>query len=250
MAITALHLARVGSEDNETNFLLAAHHHSLALPLIRSELEAINEENCHAVYACGHLVTKYAFAASATSSEDHVFSSGTGEVSEFLPLVRGAFAVAGYCMNWLVAGPLGPSMERPRDENPSFALNPDDAYLSRLLPVLRARESADTEACCEALNAIRRLLAMAATPNQTIAVKTLVLSWPAQISQDYIELMSKRKPEALVVLAHYCIMLKMIDSFWFMEGCAARLLEQCRRDLSEEWHPHIEWPISVVGSNE
>jgi hypothetical protein len=226
--------------------LLATHHQSLALPLIRSELESINEENCHAVYACGHLVTKYAFA-SPRSSEAQVFSPGMGEVSEFLPLVRGAFQVADHCLDWLLAGPLGASMEKPLDETPDLNLNADDGLFARLLPVLQAGRDEDGEACCEALNVLRKLLAMAATPDQTIAVKTLVLSWPAQISQRYIELMSERKPEALVVLAHYCIMLKMIDSFWFMKGCAARLLDQCRRDLSKKWHPHIEWPLSVVG---
>ncbi|KAE9362929.1 hypothetical protein N431DRAFT_390396 [Stipitochalara longipes BDJ] len=246
MAITALHLSKLHPEESESHLLLAVHHQNLALPLIRSELQSINEENCHAVYACGHLVIKYAFASSK-SLEAQIFSPGTGEISEFLPLVRGAFSVASHTLDWLLAGPLGPSMERPRDENPDFALNPEDASFARLLPVLRAGGNEEGEACCEALNMLRKLLAMAATPDQTIAVKTLVLSWPAQVSQRYIELMSERQPEALVVLAHYCIMLKMIDSFWFMKGCAAMLLEQCRRDLRKEWHPHIEWPMSVVG---
>ena len=245
MAITALHLARLHPEGSESNLRLAAHHQSLALPLIRSELESIDEENCHAVYACGHLVIKYAFA-SAKSLDAHVFSAGTGEVSEFLPLVRGAFAVASHCLDWLLAGPLGPSMERPLDENPDFALNPEDTSLARVLPLLRGRGNQDGEVCCEALNVIRKLLAMAATPDQTIALKTLVLSWPSQISDVYLKLVSERNPEALVVLAHYCIMLKMIDSFWFMRGSAARLMEQCRRDLSAEWQPHIEWAASVV----
>jgi hypothetical protein len=245
IAITALHLTRLRPEERDSYLLLATHHQSLALPLIRSELQSINEENCHAVFACGHLVTKYAFA-SPRSLEAQVFSPGIGEIAEFLPLVRGAFAVADHCLDWLLAGPLGTSMEKPLDDSPDFDLNLDDASYSRILPVLRGSGDEDGEACCEALNALRKLLAMAATPNQTIAVKTLVLSWPAQISQRYIELMSKRNPRALIVLAHYCVMLKMIDSFWFMEGSAARLLDQCRRDLSKKWRSHIEWPLSVV----
>jgi len=245
-ALTALHLTRLKPEESDYYLVLATHHQNIALPLIRSELESINEENCHAVYACGHLVTKYAFASSQ-SLETQVFSPGLGEVSEFLPLVRGAFSVANHCLNWLLAGPLGPCMERPLDGKPDLSMNPDDALYARLLPVLRVNGDEDGEACCEALNALRTLLAMAATPNQTMSNKTLVYCWPSQISQRYIELMSERKPEALVVLAHYCIMLKTIDYFWFMKGCAARLLEQCRRDLSKDWHPHIEWPLSVVG---
>ncbi len=90
--------------------------------------------------------------------------------------------------------------------------------------------------------------AMAATPNQTISTKTLAYSWPMQVSQRYIVLISERRPEALVVLAHYCVMLKMIDSLWFMEGCAVRILEQCRKNLEPKWHHYIEWPLSVIGA--
>ena len=121
------------------------------------------------------------------------------EVSEFLPLVRGAFAVASHSQDWLAAGPLGFSMERPRNENPNITLNLEDTSLARPLPVLRARGDVDAEVCCEALNVLQKLLAMAVIPNETIAVKTLVLSWPAQISQNFIELRSERKPKAFVI---------------------------------------------------
>ena len=154
---------------------MATHHQSLALPLIRSQLEPINEESHHAVYACGHLVTKYAFA-SPRSSEAQVFSPGVGEVSEFLPLVRGAFQVADHCIDWLLAGPLGALMEKPLEAIPDLNSNAYDGLFARLLPVLQASGDEVRETCCEALNVLRKLLAMAATPDQTIAVKTLVLS--------------------------------------------------------------------------
>ncbi len=245
-ALAALHLTRLKPQESDYYLVLATHHQNLALPLIRSELESINEENCHAVYACGHLVTKYAFASSQ-SLETQVFSPGLGEVSEFLPLVRGAFSVAEHCLNWLLARPLGPCKEKPLNDTPDLSLNPDNALYARPLSVLRANGGGDGEACCEALNSLRTLLAMDATPGQTMSTKTLVFWWPFKISQRYIELMSEGTPEALVVLAYYCIMLKKIDYFWLMKGCAARLFEQCRRDLSKYWHPHIELPLSVVG---
>jgi hypothetical protein len=90
-------------------------------------------------------------------------------------------------------------MEKPLEAIPNLNINADDGLFARLLPVLQASGDEVREACCEALNVLRKLLAMAATPDQTIAVKTLVLSWPAQISQRYIEWMSMRNPEALVV---------------------------------------------------
>jgi hypothetical protein len=217
----------------------------MALPLIRSGLTQLDEDNCHALYVCGHMVVKYAFA-SPQSPGSLVFSPGTGTVSEFVPLLRGAFSMYDRALEWLAAGPLGPSIERPFGQDPSLSQNPDDELLASLLPLF-VKGGKDASVCCEALNTLRRLFAMIATPNQTLSTKTIVYSWPVQVPERYIILMSERNQEALVVLAHYCIMLNMINSFWFMEGCAARLLDQCRKELDEEWLPHIQWPLSVVG---
>ncbi|KAH8885297.1 hypothetical protein GQ53DRAFT_659970 [Thozetella sp. PMI_491] len=227
---------------------LAIHHQNLALPLFREALASVTESNCHALYACGHLVTKFAFA-SPQSRESLIFSPSAGTVSEFIFLLRGSFSIHDYALEWLSNGPLGFCLEKPLDENPDFSLNPDDSNLARLLSFLLLDDGEDINICCGALNSLRRLLAMAATPGQTISIKTLAYSWPVQVSQRYIVLVSEKKPLALVVLAHYCVLLKMIDYFWFMNGCAMRILEQCRNNLEPKWHRYIEWPISVLGLN-
>lgn len=246
MALSALHISKIRQSESTHYVLLAAHHQSLALPLIRSALLNITEENCHALYACGHLVTKYAFA-SLELSENLIFSPGMGVVAEFLPLLRGAFAVHDHSLNWLVSGPLGGCLETPCAQAPAFSQNPDDSHFVRILMLFQSIGTEDALICGEALNLLRTLFAMIATPNQTVSTKTLIYTWPAKVCESYISIMTERKPEALLVLAHYCIMLKLIDSFWFMNGCASRLLAQCRKDLSEEWHPYISWPLSVVG---
>jgi hypothetical protein len=246
MSLSALHISKLRQSESSHYLLLAAHHQTVALPLMRSALTRITEENCHALYACGHIVTKYAFA-SPQPPDSLVFCLEIGAVSQFLPLIRGAFSVHDHSFECLASGPLGSCLEVPPDEPPDFHHNPEDASLAQLLTLLRAKGTEDAITCCEALSQLRTLFAMIATPNQTVSTKTLVYSWPAQVSEEYITIMSQRKPEALLVLAHYCIMLKMIDSFWFMKGCAARLLGQCRKDLSKDWQPYILWPLAVVG---
>jgi hypothetical protein len=67
-------------------------------------------------------------------------------------------------------------MEKPLEETPDLNLNAGDGLFAQLLPVLQASGDEVREACCEALNVLRKLLATAATPNQTIAVKTLTSS--------------------------------------------------------------------------
>lgn len=245
LAITALHISYLRPDESESYLVFAARHESIALPLIRSGLTELDEENCHALYACGHLIIKYAFACPHFPGS-LVFSSGIGTVAELVPLLRGAFSVQDHCREWLTAGPFASCLEVPLSPNPSFSLNPDDERLAALLPLF-SDDSEDAAVCIEALNVLRRLFAMMASPGQTISTKTLVYRWPVEVPRRYLVLMSERNPKALVILAHYCIMLNMLKSFWFMEGCAAPVLRQCRQELGDEWLPHIQWPLSVLG---
>jgi hypothetical protein len=173
---------------------------------------------------------------------------------DFIPLLRGAYSIYNYALEWLSAGPLSFSLglchEKSLDEVPEFSQNPDDAYLARLLPLFNTYSDEDAHTCGEALNSLRGLFARAATLNRSISDEALVFSWPAQVPQRYTILICERKPEALVVMAHYCVMLKSIESSWYMSGRAVRLLDQCRNDLSDEWLPLIDWPLSIVGLTE
>ena len=144
-------------------------------------------------------------------------------------------------------GPLAFCLEQPLDNNPKFDLYPNDDHLARLLSTLLANGSEDSNICCGALNSLRKLFAMASTPNQTISTKTLVFSWPMEVSERYLELVGEHSPEALLVLAHYCVMLKMVDSFWFMRGSAVNILRQCQQILEPRWQQYIDWPLKVVG---
>jgi hypothetical protein len=230
--------------------MIAIHHQGLALPLFRSSLANVTEKNCHAIYACGHLVAKTAFA-SPQLRQSLFLSSSVGGVSEAFSLIRGAWAIHQYAFEWLSAGPLGFCLERALDENPDFDLYPDDPYLARLLSVLLVSggQEEDVHICCGAVNLLRKLFAMTATPGQTMSIKTIAYSWPAQLPDRYFVLVGDLMPQALVVLAHYTVLMKMIGHFWYMDGCAEGIMKQCRQNLDGKWLRHIEWPLSIVSAD-
>ncbi|RFU31376.1 hypothetical protein B7463_g4964, partial [Scytalidium lignicola] len=247
MAIAALHIAYLRPSEAYAYRLLAAHHENLALPLIRTAITCMNEENCHALYACGHMVLKYAFAS---PDSNLVFSDELGVVSEWVTLVRGSFSVNEFAMKWLSNGPFSSSLEKPVVLDVDLSQNPEDFRFAPLASVLEMHEGEDVEHCHEALLILRKLLTMAVAVDPPVTLMTIVYTWPYKISQRYIELVSKRIPEALLVLAHYCLLMKKIEDFWYMKGCAARILHQCQRDLSPEWWSLLDWPVSAIFDQE
>lgn len=51
----------------------------------------------------------------------------------------------------------------------------------------------------------------------------------------------ERDERALVILAHYCVLLKKVDHVWYLKGLGKGLLESIWEVLGEEWRPWVRW---------
>jgi len=98
---------------------------------------------------------------------------------------------------------------------------------------------------------LRRVFVVTVADNG-IEPQAATLSWPIVIPDAYIEMVRQRNPQALVLLAHYCLLLKRVDDRWWIEGKAEELLGKIARVLvaseeGAEWERWIEWPVREVG---
>lgn len=99
------------------------------------------------------------------------------------------------------------------------------------------------------LNLLRESAAIPFLPCRTLGIKLAMFRWVELIPQLYLELLGDLKPQALILLAHYCILLhKGGEIYWYMEGAAERLLLSLKNILSEEWRAWISWPLQLVNS--
>ncbi|RDW57120.1 hypothetical protein BP6252_13866 [Coleophoma cylindrospora] len=246
LALSALHLDCMRPLSSRHYWLPALQHYSNAIPAFRTSLQLVTEKNCHALFAFAHLITKSSFAILACTQAP-IFSPESEITADFISHLQGGFSVYDTAFEWLASGPLKDCLEAPVDADQSFESYPHDAKLARLLPHLNSGNEECDIACREALNDLRRVFAMISAPNQTISTKTLVYCWLARLSSRFIVLMNKQNPEALIVLAHYSVMLNLIDEYWFMKGWGIRLLEQCQSKLCGPQLELISWPLEVLG---
>jgi hypothetical protein len=94
---------------------------------------------------------------------------------------------------------------------------------------------------------LREAFAIPLLPDQTLGVKLSMFIWAERIPQKYLELLGDLEPQALILLAHFCILLNQgAARYWYMEGAAERLLSALRDVLDEEWRPWIAWPLEEV----
>ncbi|KAJ0161953.1 hypothetical protein CTA2_5337 [Colletotrichum tanaceti] len=76
-----------------------------------------------------------------------------------------------------------------------------------------------------------------------------VFMWPILLSTDYMDMLRLRQPAALVVLAHYCVIIHLAEPFcWFLTGWTRALVSVISEHLTgTPWEELVLWPMEIVG---
>ena len=72
------------------------------------------------------------------------------------------------------------------------------------------------------------------------------MSWPINVSAEYTDLLHQRKPEALVVMAHFSILLHCRRSYWAVGEAGSFLLAAIEEYLGEEWAQWLLIPKEII----
>lgn len=71
--------------------------------------------------------------------------------------------------------------------------------------------------------------------------------WPSTVSAEYMALLKANEPEALLVLAYWCVLLDKVSWCWIMKGWPMDLLEGAITPmLDDTWKIWLRWPLEKV----
>ena len=72
------------------------------------------------------------------------------------------------------------------------------------------------------------------------------LLWILRIPSEYLDLLQNREPFALIILAHYCVIMYHLRKRWWMGDWGVRVLEEICGLLRRDWLATISWAIDVT----
>jgi len=244
LALSAFHLEYLNYQRRDTaavdKYAIAAHtHQNTALRSFRQTLPDITSENCHGVFACSFLMCLMSFASShprqRANLDNNTPSSPTPEsllqTVPWLPLVRGILPalLPGYAH--VMSGPLGPILcrveDNPSTRQPLFSLTAC-AQLDELSAVLTS--SSDPQLACVCIKAVATLRQ---TWSGTGKCTYTPISFLTETDDDFF--------------AYFCVSLRELGSYWWVEGWPEFLLERIAGLVHEEnLRALLLWPTAIV----
>lgn len=261
LALSALHLAATSmSPDRKWTYVVTAREHQTeALAGIQSaELYDLTTAECSAVFALCILMTIFPFAYCQINNvedepphdddeEDDGQSSILDEFIEVFQLTRWLLGAMNAVTDRVAASDLAP-LTTPAEARPTM---PDMSRLvvqalQRQNELETAREPAQHETAVFE-SAIHHLSDSLETLMKGAEPKTFAFCWISNVPAAFVDLVEQRQPFALVVLAHYTVIIHHLRDSWWMGDWGTRVLREIGDALGPDWRPLINWPVDATG---
>jgi len=264
LACSALHLAHLNPKARQRHQLTAAYYQHKALPEFRLAIGNVNESNCNALLAFSQLLIIHCFAAD--EQDETLFLVGAREeagLPDWLQVIRGSCSLFGDSWEVIRNGALMPLVteglwnqhDLPRLTKSKYAARLDvlvNMPFSGKGPTTNGVNDKNFSSLAGAFVKLHEAFAIAeeARAESKYTLWTAVHSWPAQVPQEYLDLLKDRDPIALILLAHFCILLEPFESDWCFTGFRKRLLSRIYKKLDPEWRQWLRWPLEEIGLQE
>ncbi|KAK3332187.1 hypothetical protein B0T19DRAFT_456757 [Cercophora scortea] len=108
------------------------------------------------------------------------------------------------------------------------------------------------QACCAAVEVLQGMFDAQRAPEPELRRIVAVQEWSVRVSGEYIGLLARRQPEALVVLAYYSVLLYRARDYWAVGNAGEFIIRSVGEYLGVEWEEWLAWPqyvlhVSAVG---
>lgn len=246
LGFTALHKAHLEPTLAPMLRTCAVDHLDKALVLYREHGQPTTAENANAKFVFTWLVVLFAYAIPPSVPP-------IDAIVELFVLVKGIDIVLAETWFWVSEGPFAavltagphvaitlPPERYTLPEGMDFGLNHLDFMIGIdvMLPD-------DRKTCVLILAEMKQVYDTVLRQQGQCSVAS-ILCFPKQDSAPFSQLIKRRVPQALVILAHYCVLLDVLDTRWWIHGWAGRVLRDVISTLDEQWQTWIEWPVSSV----
>jgi Fungal specific transcription factor domain len=246
LAIAALHLAHCTPERGNHYYRIATELQNHALSGFNAIEKHVDASNCTAVLMFASLLALHVLA-------DPTRSRGL-DSSDYLDHILGCISlmrsvrqlVIKDWWQYLSQSELKPLFVVPQPKQPYDI--PEECRELANLTQNSDLSNASIEAYDAAIERLHWVFAMSEVPSQEHSTIRWLLGWPAQLTDKYFELLNERRPEALIILAYYGVLLHFYRTSWAIGNSGALLVKAVCIHTGPYWERWLAWPNRMLES--
>lgn len=98
----------------------------------------------------------------------------------------------------------------------------------------------------EAIECLQIVIDMSKSHSEFLRNKSRIGSWPVRVPNEYIDALMARRPEALIILAHYAVLLHENRDSWVFCDSGRFIIQSINAFLGPGWEEWMAFPDSVL----
>jgi hypothetical protein len=246
LALSALHLAVTNQDDMREHYIRASKAHQNQAVVGLSRLAGkLKPSHCNAAFTLSNIMMIFSFALPEIIGQTPG-QSPLDDLYEVFLATRESVDVLASTADWIGDGELKPLLQYDKAQ-------PKMPDTSRLAIMSLAQMNAnlarkdphhDKELYDTTIKHLGYSLDKVARGGETIIV---AFQWIFQVPSEYMELYRQREPFALVILAHYAVIIHFLRRHWWMGEWGLRLVREIGQHLDANWRNSITWVLDATG---
>ncbi|KAH7134272.1 C6 zinc finger domain-containing protein [Dactylonectria macrodidyma] len=248
LVVAALHLGYLRPNERQRLCLHASRHQSEGVAGLRKNIANITPESCEALFSASTLLTLSAYATFSQPKGwlDAAVKPTIGDIIDIFSLARGMNQLLACCKEALQRGSFSSIFELQPQTGPTTFL----AELVVQLESLRVKISSHAHEDILSREIGWLISWIQRCSNTTNGPELrITMTWPIDLSADYMSLLQQKEPWALTLLAYYCAVVSTTESTtWYTKNWSMNALRAITDCLDPAWAPHIAWPSSIIKS--
>ena len=242
LAISAAHLAHLNPGNEDIYLLQSSAHIDLALRDLQGQFHDLEDSMVLPLFPFSCLVVIRNFATvKMQDTSDYV-----EEFLSCVQLVKGVRAVLKVRWDAFLNSELMPLISMgmlPEVETEMAEFSDLEVNAAR---AMQEAPEVERTACLTAVRHLQSVYRSVQEFRQDKSTVAILLTWPLNVSPDFIDMISKRHPIALIILAHLVVILQSVRNEWWLSGWDAKLLESTIAHLDHEYREWLSWPLSCI----
>jgi len=251
LACSALHLAHCDAKQQSEYIVQAMRHQDHALPSFRWTIMHVDIENGQAVLAFAFFLVVCALGLG--SDDERLFLIADGPESDlsthWISFLRNGCSML--CPIWpeLMSGLLAPLAVLWRDDLNITRLPTDPLFLSLLSAVpsdkngpMNYWSDSEIEIFNDSAAKLADAFAFAEQCGSALSIWDVLNAWVMRVTTEYLTLLQKNHPGALLLLAYYSLLLRPLQKSWFLHHRVDKLLDEIGLRLEGQCSAYI-WDL-------
>lgn len=241
LAVSAIHKAVLGPANNEDLVYRSTCHMDVAVSELRRQIAFPDPVACSAVFGCAGLVVMHSLGlCQANPPKDPL-----GEMCHWIRLVHGSKATVQ--QNWirLITSDMAPIVFSVDWSKTSGGDIQEIMDLETLIGQMCPKDSPAYDAHFKAIERLHVVFKnthyyLRSGELNSVAI---TMSWVACLEDTWVNLVEERDPVALIIVAHFAVLMRLHEKTWFWKGWSRWTLDAIVTQLHEDYRPWIAWPI-------